>query len=174
MIKKPFSDSSDVMEYINQPQIECLECGKFFLFLTPHLVKTHGISNTDYKLKWNIPKHTPLSGISHREVCRRNTVKRINNGEINPSEQIKMMNQAYQPYRGQSALKVLFTQTSINKRKPWESSPVINPASPELKALALKRMSDRSNSGELVKDISRELGVSIGRLYAWVRKEKPE
>ncbi len=36
-------------------KIQCLECGKYFSFLAPHLNKTHQMNAREYRERWAIP-----------------------------------------------------------------------------------------------------------------------
>lgn len=72
--------------------------------------------------------------------------------------------------RNLSELHLYQTRKKILKRKIWEKSPVIITASQKLKDKVIQRMNSRKQSGELVKKIAGDLGVSISALYSWVKK----
>ncbi len=38
-------------------KIKCLECGKEFSFLAPHLSKAHQMNARQYRERWGIPLH---------------------------------------------------------------------------------------------------------------------
>ena len=165
------------MENLEQDKtkIKCHECGKYFDFLAPHLSKTHQISTDEYKIKWKIPKHVPLSSDFHRNNCRINVKERIKKGEIDPLQQIELMRMAYAKSTkiGRSSqLAKDRASESVRQNKIWLKSPAIKIVSPELKKEAIRRMLERNFSKELVKDISNDLKISVSRLYAWIAKIK--
>lgn len=134
-------------------KIQCLECGKFFDFLAPHIRKSHQMSTFEYRDRWNIPRQQALASNSHRDNCRANTLARIGRGELIPEVQIKMMRQAYKPRTMVSTpLHKSSAGKNARRNKIWLNSPVINPADPMVKKEAIRRMKSRTDSGELVKD----------------------
>lgn len=152
-------------------KIQCLECGKCFDFLAPHLRKAHQMSAFEYRDRWNIPRQQALASISHRATCRSNIMARINRGDLCPDAQIKMRRQAYKTRTMVStALHKSSAGENAQRHKIWLNSPVINPADPMVKKEALRRMKSRTDSGELVKDIAKDLSLSVSRLYAWNAK----
>lgn len=46
-----------------EDRIQCLECGKWFRALPRHILRRHGMTDEDYRLKYGIPVGLPL-------VCR--------------------------------------------------------------------------------------------------------
>ncbi|QCP60804.1 MucR family transcriptional regulator [Pantoea sp. SO10] len=163
------------MEQVNQcaTKIKCYECGKYFDFLAPHVTKTHQMSVVDYKEKWKIARHIPLSSISHRNVCRRNIKERIRKRELDPTAQIEMMKVAYAKSTkrgGTTELAKNSASVTARRYQIWLKSPAIKPASQELKQEALRRMQERGITNERVKDIADDLKVSVSRLYAWFAK----
>lgn len=48
----------------------CLECGKRFAFLPPHLGRAHGMTSDDYRDRFNIPAGMPLAGTEYRALHR--------------------------------------------------------------------------------------------------------
>lgn len=58
-------------------KIICLECGKYFDFLAPHVNKAHQMTLIQYRERWKIPKQKPLASIKHRQRCRDVTNERI-------------------------------------------------------------------------------------------------
>lgn len=152
-------------------KIQCLECGEFFDFLAPHLRKNHQMSTFEYRDRWNIPRQQALASNSHRENCRANILARIGRGEVCPDEQIEMMRQAYKTRTMVSTpLHKSSAGENARRNKIWLNSPVINPADPMVKKDAIRRMKSRTDSGELVKDIAKDLNLSVSRLYAWLAK----
>ncbi|WP_455853820.1 MucR family transcriptional regulator [Pantoea endophytica] len=152
-------------------KIQCLECGKCFDFLAPHLRKAHQMSAFEYRDRWNIPRQQALASISHRATCRANIMARINRGELCPDAQIEMMRQAYKPRTMVSTpLHKSSAGENARRHKNWLNSPVINPADSMVKKDAIRRMKSRTDSGELVKDIAKDLNLSVSRLYAWLAK----
>lgn len=51
-------------------KIKCLECGKEFSFLAPHLSKAHQMNARQYRERWGIPLHTPLASAEHSRQRR--------------------------------------------------------------------------------------------------------
>ena len=72
-------------------KIKCLECGKEFSFLAPHLSKAHQMNARQYRERWGIPLHTPLASAEHSRQCRENVLRRIRRGEIRPADQLALM-----------------------------------------------------------------------------------
>ncbi|EOT1776879.1 MucR family transcriptional regulator [Klebsiella pneumoniae] len=58
-------------------KIKCLECGKEFSFLAPHLSKAHQMNARQYRERWGIPLHRPLASAEHSRQCRENVLRRI-------------------------------------------------------------------------------------------------
>ncbi|EAO9157892.1 hypothetical protein AA14_24360 [Salmonella enterica] len=65
-------------------KIICLECGKYFNFLAPHINKTHQMTLMQYRERWKIPKQNPLASTTHRQRCRDVTNERIKKGYLSP------------------------------------------------------------------------------------------
>jgi len=152
-------------------KIQCRECGKFFHFLAPHLRKSHQMSLSEYRERWKIPRQQALASDSHRDNCRSNTLARIKRGELCPDAQVEMMRRAYKTRpKVSTPLHKSSAGENARRNKIWLSSPVIKSADPEIKKEAIRRMLARSDSGELVKDIGKDLDLSVSRLYAWVAK----
>lgn len=154
-------------------KVLCRECGKYFDFLAPHVLRAHQMSLANYRERWNIPKQQALASISHRSNCRTNIMARIQRGEICPTEQVEMMRKAYNSVQRKptsSPLHKVRASDVARKYQIWKASPVIRPAKPAIKKEAIKRMKARNFSQERVKDIADDLNLSISRLYAWLRK----
>lgn len=155
-------------------KIKCLECGEYFDFLSPHINKAHSITINDYRERWKIPKHIALASRSHRRKCQERMLTRIKNKELCPAEQVEMMRIAYRKSankRVASALaKERASETARNKQI-WKHSPAIKLVSAELKQEAIARMKARPFTKEPVKSIAAALGLSVSRLYAWVKPQ---
>jgi hypothetical protein len=54
-IEEPFLSVDDVKQYLSGEKIICLLCGKSYKSLGVHLMRIHGITIDDYKLKYKIP-----------------------------------------------------------------------------------------------------------------------
>ena len=48
-------------------RIRCLECGRWFRALPTHLIRSHGISDEEYRLKFGVPVGVPLVCIEWSE-----------------------------------------------------------------------------------------------------------
>lgn len=62
-----FASRVEVDAYLDAERIECLECGRRFAFLQPHLLRAHGIGADEYRARHEIPAGAPLAGRSYRE-----------------------------------------------------------------------------------------------------------
>lgn len=72
----------DLEEYLNHEKIMCLECGKRFVFLPPHLSRSHQMTAIEYRDAYNIPAGAPLAGIEYRKKQSDKMKKMIGRGEI--------------------------------------------------------------------------------------------
>ncbi len=54
-VNVPFNSIVAVREYMNEPEILCLLCGRKFKKLGGHITRVHEISVDDYREKYNIP-----------------------------------------------------------------------------------------------------------------------
>lgn len=75
-------------------KICCLECGKRFSFLAPHLRWIHQMNTREYRERWGIPRHVPLASTGQSRRCRETILARIHRGEIVPAEQLRLMEEA--------------------------------------------------------------------------------
>lgn len=131
----------------------------------------------EYRVKWNIPKHIALAGISYLEKQSEYMKARIAKGKLDPAEQIAMMRikgrqlKSDPDWRNRSGsiLKKQYARRDILKNRVWERSPSIKSVSVELKTEAIRRMKNRKVVGEKVQDIADDLNVSISRLYHWLK-----
>jgi hypothetical protein len=57
-------------------RIKCLECGRWFRALPHHLIRSHGLSDEDYRFKFGIPVAIPLVCIEWSENQTRKNVER--------------------------------------------------------------------------------------------------
>ncbi|EKD6824265.1 MucR family transcriptional regulator [Klebsiella pneumoniae] len=156
-------------------KIQCLECGKYFSFLSPHLNKAHQMNAREYRERWGIPLHTPLASVSHSRQCRENVLSRIRRGEINPDEQLALMAEGRKraPERATSTrLHKAAARNVAQTHQIWKRSPVVKVVPEALKAEAVKRMEARKVTGEKVKAIAADLNLSVGCLYKWVSATK--
>ncbi len=57
-------------------RIQCLECGRWFRALPTHFLRSHGMADEDYRLKFGIPAGTPLVCLewseNHSKKCKDN------------------------------------------------------------------------------------------------------
>ncbi|KEY58846.1 hypothetical protein SRDD_22360 [Serratia sp. DD3] len=74
--------------------------------------------------------------------------------------------------RKKTTSSLLRERSSENARKNqiWKYSPVIKTISEELQQQAIRRMQARPESKEWVKDIAKDLGLSITYLYDLINK----
>jgi hypothetical protein len=59
-----------------QDRIRCLECGRWYRALPTHLLRSHGLSDEDYRLKHGVPAGFPLVCIEWSEDQSRRNVER--------------------------------------------------------------------------------------------------
>lgn len=145
-------------------------------FLPRHIWFVHGIRADEYRVKWNIPKHIALAGISYLEKQSEYMKARIAKGKLDPAEQIAMMRikgrqlKSDPDWRNRSGsiLKKQYARRDILKNRVWERSPSIKSVSVELKTEAIRRMKTGRSSGKSP-DIADDLNVSISRLYHWLK-----
>lgn len=156
-------------------KICCLECGKLFSFLAPHLRWVHQMNTREYRERWGIPRHIPLVSAAQSRRCRENTLVRIHRGEIVPAEQLLLMEEARKKTGARppaTALQKKASRETALTHRIWMYSPVIRKADDALKNEAVRRMKARAVSGEKVEDISRSLNISVSCLYRWFRSAK--
>ncbi|MBZ5486925.1 MucR family transcriptional regulator [Halomonas aquamarina] len=82
MRDKPFESIEELDSYIGGPQIQCLECGRWFKSLATHLSRIHGMSHSDYRQKWGIPKRYALAGTATREMLSAQMNDYIESGRL--------------------------------------------------------------------------------------------
>ncbi len=130
---RPFETREEVLAYHKREKIPCLECGKLLIFLPRHIWFVHGIRADEYRVKWNIPKHIALAGISYLEKQSEYMKARIAKGKLDPAEQIAMMRikgrqlKSDPDWRNRSGsiLKKQYARRDILKNRVWERSPSI-------------------------------------------------
>ena len=137
---RPFETREEVLAYHKREKIPCLECGKLLIFLPRHIWFVHGIRADEYRVKWNIPKHIALAGISYLEKQSEYMKARIAKGKLDPAEQIAMMRikgrqlKSDPDWRNRSGsiLKKQYARRDILKNRVWERSPSIKSVSVEI------------------------------------------
>ena len=77
-----FVSREEVIDYLSGDEIECLECGKLFKGLGPHLPNAHNMTVPDYKSKYGIPQTFGLSGRDSSNRRAEATKKRHENGQL--------------------------------------------------------------------------------------------
>lgn len=151
-------------------KVKCLECGKYFSFLAPHLNRVHQMNCREYRERWSIPLQQPLASAEHSRRCRENIVRRINSGDIDPAVQVALMADAYRKTKGNgrgSNLQKLSASRNVTKHRIWDKSPVVKKVPEAIRRGAVRRMKARKQNGETVQDISKETGISVSCLYRW-------
>ena len=78
----PFTNQSDVDEYINRDKIQCLICGKRYQFLPTHITRAHQTSADEYRQLFNINAGTPLAGLTYRQKQREKIERLQNEGRL--------------------------------------------------------------------------------------------
>lgn len=82
MRETPFSTIAELEAYVGGPQIQCLECGRWYRALATHLPRTHGMSHNDYREKWGIPRRYALAGTATRECLSEQMRDQIRSGHL--------------------------------------------------------------------------------------------
>lgn len=124
-------------------RIECLECGKDYSFLVPHLNKGHQMNAIEYRERWSIPLQTPLTSVFHSHQCRENLLRRIQRGEIRPADQLALMAEGWKNARERAYSTRLHKKTVGNVARVhqiWKNSPVVKVVPDALKEEAIQRM----------------------------------
>ena len=85
-----FNSREEVLDYLNADKIECLECGKLFKGLAPHLVAAHSLTVQDYKTKYGIPQNTGLSGTATKNSRSTAILKRHEEGLVDKTSMSKV------------------------------------------------------------------------------------
>jgi hypothetical protein len=69
-IARPFQSRAELDRYLNEPRVQCLECGRRFKKLATHLSRGHGMAPDDYREKYGIPYSVGLACPELREAVR--------------------------------------------------------------------------------------------------------
>jgi hypothetical protein len=86
-----FETKEDVKEYLNHNELECLLCGKRYVFLGNHLIQAHKISCEDYRIMFNLPIKTPLAGLGYREKHRKVMKDLFDDGRLSIPDDINFL-----------------------------------------------------------------------------------
>ena len=78
--KNRMKTKADVEDYFDGDRIECLICGKWFKSLATHIVRIHGVTVDEYKIKFNLPWGRGLVANETRDNCSNAIKKRIAEG----------------------------------------------------------------------------------------------
>ena len=68
-----------IKESVEPDTIACLECGKRFRTLKRHLARDHGITEAEYRERWNLPSSYKLSAPNYAKL-RADVARRIGLG----------------------------------------------------------------------------------------------
>lgn len=170
----PFTCKDEAMAHHDREFIQCLECGKEFVFLPSHLHKAHGMASQVYRDKWQIRKEIPLAGLAKRKKHSEHIKKKIAKGDVNPKELAGMMQTVNRKQKKKPPFKTQYDRDAARQRlldkKLWYLSPVVKVVAPEVKSLAVARMRARPQTGERVKTIANEFGVWPNTLYVWEKQ----
>lgn len=77
-----FATAAEAREYLAEPLIRCLLCGRSFGMLAMHVVSVHGMSAYEYKVRYRLPLSVGLAGTVAREKMRVATATRVRRGEL--------------------------------------------------------------------------------------------
>ncbi|MBM2884080.1 MucR family transcriptional regulator [Chromobacterium phragmitis] len=72
------------------PKITCLECGKPFDVLSPHLRRAHGMSSDDYRERFQLPRGEPLVSSEVSETRRRLLLDMVADGRVQRPDQAEL------------------------------------------------------------------------------------
>lgn len=70
-------------------KIECLICGKKLKAMCSHLVRVHGITVDDYKLRFGLPLTVGILSESTRDKARKQALELISQGKLATKEAIE-------------------------------------------------------------------------------------
>ena len=96
-----FKSRDDIEEYCQNVQIECLECGRLFSFLPPHLRRAHDMTADEYREAHNIPASAPLAGTAYREAHRAKIQRQVASGALDYQHLARATEEARTAGRGQ-------------------------------------------------------------------------
>ena len=57
-----------VQQSVSQEWIACLECGKHFRTLKRHLARDHGLTEAEYRARWELPANYKLSAPAYAKL----------------------------------------------------------------------------------------------------------
>ena len=170
----PFTCREEAWAHHNHEYVQCLECGKMFSSLGPHLRKIHGLSALEYREKWQIMKQIPISGHAKRRLHSASIREKIARGDVEPLALAAAMQEASR----KNGRKKPFTTTYIaaehiarlHREQLWTRSPAIKMMDEDIKRQATLRMQQRKRTGEKVQAIADAFGVAKQTLYVWLKR----
>ncbi|UQI41913.1 MucR family transcriptional regulator [Vreelandella venusta] len=131
----PFETNEELEAYTGGPQIQCLECGKWFKSLATHLPRTHGMSHAEYRQKWGIPKRFALAGTATREKLSEQLKEAISKGKFTYDHLDSAVEAARTAGRGQ--------KTPLDKKRQSEMVSTIRPGDHSILPSGSKRADGR-------------------------------
>ncbi|QND84598.1 Uncharacterized protein ChrSV_2372 [Chromobacterium vaccinii] len=73
------------------PKIICLECGKLFDVLAPHLRRAHGMTSDDYRERFQLPRGQPLVSSEVSKSRRRILLDMVSDGRVQRPDQADLV-----------------------------------------------------------------------------------
>ena len=99
--ERPFESRAEVDEYLAGDEVLCLECGRYYSTLGPHLKRVHGIDAREYRSIWKIPAGMALAGVAYRATRSRVAVSMIESGVLTHDHLERAVESAKSAGRGQ-------------------------------------------------------------------------
>lgn len=81
-IEQPFADLDAVRQYLGEPTIRCLRCGRRFKSISSHLKTIHEMTADEYREMYGIPWTYGLSSPDTSEAISRNSQRLVAAGII--------------------------------------------------------------------------------------------
>lgn len=78
-------NAEELALYLAAPRLRCLECGRSYSFLAPHLRRAHDLDAVTYRQRWQIPAGTPLASLEYRLAGRVRLAGLIRDGRVTPN-----------------------------------------------------------------------------------------
>lgn len=117
-IEEPFHTLDDINDYLSDPQIQCLICGKRYKNLGVHVHHIHGLTRDEYCIKYGIPKDRALACKAYRDLRSDISVRVL---ESNPSLMETLIQKGSEALKEASkhAKDRVLTEAERTRRSEW-------------------------------------------------------
>ncbi|MCX8965999.1 hypothetical protein EHW66_13660 [Erwinia psidii] len=170
----PFTSKEEAWAHHNHEYVQCLECGKMFASLEPHLRGRHGMRALEYREKWQIMQQIPISGLAKRRLHSASIKEKIASGQVEPLVLAAAMNEACRKNGRKKPFVTAYMaelhRDRLQKQQPWLQSPAIKTVDEDIQRQAALRMHLRHQNDERVETIAEEFGVVKQTLYVWMKR----